>query len=718
MGIDMQVPLEHPVGEEIESLQRCLNDLISILALPAMWSGAEPQQIANTLLDALLKMLRLEVVYVRLNDPSGGEPIEMVRESQSRQPAHTPQEFGALLRRRLGDDPRSWPARRNSLGDGDIAVVPLPVGLYADGGAIVAGSRRADFPRPTERLLLGVAANQAAIGLQEARLLSEQKRTARELDQRVAQRAGQLAAAIDELQLRVSMLQHLPVAAWSVQPDGTPDIVGQGWYDYTGQTPEYVNSHPEAWMSTIHAEDRDRAAKSYWEGIHSGRGFTMEARFLRARDRTYRWHLNRAVPVRDGEGNIVRFVGTSTDVEDLKRAQERITENEFRLSQMIETIPAMVWRATAEGALDYCNARVVEYTGFSREDVMGIGWTQIIHPDDVEQVVRTWKSCVANGTPYQMECRLFRAADRKYRWFMTSALPLRNPQGRIVNWYGTVVELHDWKQAQEELRNTQAELAYMARVMTVGELTASIAHEVNQPLAGIVTNANACMLMLGADPPNVDGARETARRTIRDASRASEVVKRLRALFARKDIAPESVDLNEAAAEVIALCNSTLRRNQVLLRTELAEDLPPVTGDRVQLQQVILNLLTNASDAMNGVADRQRQILLKTELEAGDRVRVTVRDTGIGFNPRDKDKLFAAFYSTKSGGMGIGLSVSRSIVESHQGHLWAGANAGPGATFAFSIPRTLQEPPPEYSEPDAPVQVPGVRTVLRHGREP
>jgi signal transduction histidine kinase len=221
----------------------------------------------------------------------------------------------------------------------------------------------------------------------------------------------------------------------------------------------------------------------------------------------------------------------------------------------------------------------------------------------------------------------------------------------------------------------------------LGALTASIAHEVNQPLSGIITNASTCQRMLNADPPNVEGARETTRRTIRDGNRASEVITRLRALFGKKDAATESVDLNEATREVIALSLSELQGGRIVLRTELSDDLPPVTGDRVQLQQVILNLVRNASDAMSAVGDHPRDLLIRTERDDGaDRVRLSVQDTGVGFEPQAADRLFQVFYTTKDDGMGIGLSVSRSIIESHHGQLWATPNDGPGATFSFSIP--------------------------------
>jgi len=259
-------------------------------------------------------------------------------------------------------------------------------------------------------------------------------------------------------------------------------------------------------------------------------------------------------------------------------------------------------------------------------------------------------------------------------------------QGGELEYVGAVQDVTYRRRTEEALAKVRADLARAARVTSLGVLTAAIAHEVNQPLAGIVTNASTCRRMLAIDPPDVEGARETARRTIRDAERASEIVKRVRALFCKKGAASESLDLNEVTREVVALSLSELERNKVTVRTELAGELPPVQGDRVQLQQVILNLFLNASDAMSGVHDRPRQLLIRTDRDEEDRVRLSVRDTGVGFEPQGVDRLFDAFYTTKSSGMGIGLSVSRSIIESHKGRLWATPNDGPGATFSFSIP--------------------------------
>ncbi len=366
-------------------------------------------------------------------------------------------------------------------------------------------------------------------------------------------------AAVDELQLRVSMLQNIPVAAWSVTPDGTPDIVNQLWYEYTGQTPDYVNSHPEAWMATLHPEDREKASQIYWDGVHSGRGFTMEARFLRARDGTYRWHLNRAVPVRDAEGNIIRMVGTSTDV-------------------------------------------------------------------------------------------------------------------------------HDWRQAQEALRNTQTEFAHMTRVMTMGELTASIAHEVNQPLGAIVTSAAAGARWLATKPPQMDKAQRALERIANDGKRAAEVIRRIRALMKRQAPRKEWLDINETILEVIALAHYQLRRSAILLDTQLGHDLPPIRGDRVQLQQVLLNLIINAIEAMSGIKERPRKLTIASASDGPNTVSIEVRDVGTGMDPEHAPHLYEPFYTTKAEGLGIGLSISRSIVEAHGGSLSAAANAPHGTVFSFSLP--------------------------------
>jgi PAS domain S-box-containing protein len=315
-----------------------------------------------------------------------------------------------------------------------------------------------------------------------------------------------------------------------------------------------------------------------------------------------------------------------------------------------------------------------------------------VHPEDVSLFEKMVEQARNTGSDFEWQYRLM-MPDGSIKYVHAIAQAIRDQDGQLE--YIAAVQDVTARRLTEEARDkARSELAHMARVMSLGTLTASIAHELNQPLSGIVTNASTCMRMLAADPPNVDGASETARRLIRDGNRAAEVIARLRALFTKKEPTQELVDLNEATREVIALSASDLQRNRVILRQELVDDLPPVVGDRVQLQQVILNLLLNASDAMSGIDDRPRALMIRTARDDGDRLRVVVQDAGGGFDPETRDRLFDAFYTTKSSGMGIGLSVSRSIIEQHQGRLWAEPNDdGPGATFSFSIPRAPQEIP-------------------------
>jgi len=308
-----------------------------------------------------------------------------------------------------------------------------------------------------------------------------------------------------------------------------------------------------------------------------------------------------------------------------------------------------------------------------------------VHPQDMQLFNDMVNQARTVGADLDYEHRL-QVPGGTVKHLHVMAHRIRGKDG-LLEYIGAVQDVTERRVSEDALGNARSDLAHVGRVMSLGALTASIAHEVNQPLSGIITNASTCLRMLAADPPNVEGAIETARRTIRDAHRASNVITRLRALFVKKDAAVEAVDLNEATREVIALSSSDLQRSRVTLRSELADDLPPVAGDRVQLQQVILNLLRNASDAMRNVEDRPRRLVIRTQRDEDDCVRLTVRDAGAGFEAQTLDRLFDAFYTTKSDGMGIGLSVSRSIIERLLGRLWAAPNDdGPGATFSFSIP--------------------------------
>jgi signal transduction histidine kinase len=260
-------------------------------------------------------------------------------------------------------------------------------------------------------------------------------------------------------------------------------------------------------------------------------------------------------------------------------------------------------------------------------------------------------------------------------------------------WYVLSIDVTERTVSEEALAKVRSELAHVSRVSSLAALTASIAHEISQPLFGIVANTDTCLNRLAAEPPNVAGAEEATRRTARDVKRAVNIVKRLRALFAKRHPTRELVDLNDATREVMALSWGDLQRKRVVVCLELAEKLPKITGDRVQIQQVILNLLMNAANAMRGIEASLRQATVRTERATMTSVRLSVRDTGVGIAAQVAERLFDAFFTTKTEGMGIGLSISRTIIESHSGQIWAEANDGPGATIAFSIPCDPQDLP-------------------------
>ncbi len=312
-----------------------------------------------------------------------------------------------------------------------------------------------------------------------------------------------------------------------------------------------------------------------------------------------------------------------------------------------------------------------------------------VHPEDFPVLGEMMERARAgNSIDFEYEHRLL-MPDHSVKYVNMVCEGIRDQDDQL-EYIAAVQDVTQRRRSEEALAKARSELARVARVTSMGALTASIAHELNQPLSGIITNASTCLRMLAADPPNVDGATETARRTIRDGHRASDVITRLRALFTKKATTTEPVDLNDATREVITLLRSELQRSRVILQVELSDDIPSVIGDRVQLQQVIINLLRNASDAMNGVDDRPRELVIRSARDEDDRVRLAVRDSGVGFDPQAADRLFDAFYTTKNDGMGIGLSVSRSIIENHHGRLWAEPNDGPGATFSFSIPQRIE----------------------------
>lgn len=775
------------------------------------------------------------------------------------------------------------------------------------------------------------------------------------------------------------VVDTLPGLVWTALPDGQADFLNQRWCEYTGLGLDQALGW--GWQAAIHPDDV-RAWLDRWAAIvASGEPGEIEGRLRRA-DGSHRWFHFRACPLRNASGQVVKWCGVSTDIEDRKRAEQSLRSLENQYRSIVDGLPAIVTLLNPDGHVEHANRHMLEYLGTKLEDMRDRAVGQAFHPDDRPDVLDRWNHSAATGEPYDFEARL-RRADGAYRWFHTRGLPLRDPDERIILWYFLQTDIDDrkraeallagekqllemvargdarqdvlealcllvestaggcycsvvladptgarvehgaapslpasfidsiigrainldtgpcgmatflneqvistdltcetrwatwcpmalahglqscwstpitssagkalgafavyhesptpptsflenvihqfthiasiavarvqndaalkrseaflvegqrlsatgsyhWRVATDEvtwsdqlyrifeldahlpvtleliatrfhpddisvmndivararhdggdfesdfrllmpdgsvkhlhmvakqlhddggqteyvgalqdvtnrklseaaLGAARSELAQVARSMSLGVLTASIAHEVNQPLSGIITNAGTCLRMLAAHPPNIDGARETVRRTIRDGNRASDVISRLRALFTKREVTTEWVDLNQVVREVIALSSGELQRARVIVRAELANGLPAAAGDRVQLQQVIMNLLLNAADAMSAVSDRAREVLINTGFDDENGVQVRVTDAGVGLGPQGADRIFDPFYTTKPLGMGIGLSVSRSIIESHRGRLSARSNDGHGATFEFSIPRMLDD---------------------------
>ena len=375
-----------------------------------------------------------------------------------------------------------------------------------------------------------------------------------------------------------------------------------------------------------------------------------------------------------------------TRSEDALKKSERF----FAQAQRLSSTGSFCWHvATNEITWSEELYRIFEFDRAARVTLQQIATR--VHPEDAPLVQTMFDRARCDGIDLDYEHRL-QMPDRSVKYLRVVANGTRDQDGRL-EYIGAVQDVTQRRLSEEALNTLRSELAHVARVTSLSALTASIAHEVNQPLLGITMNASTCLRILTADPPNLELARETMGRAIRDCQRASDVISRLRALFAKKRCTTELVDLSEATREVIALLNSELQRRGAMLHLGLVDDLPPVKGDRVQLQQVILNLLLNAAEAMTTIDDRPRQLTIRTVRDGRERVRLSVQDAGVGLEPQDVDRLFDAFYTTKSSGMGIGLSVSRSIIECHDGLLWAEANKGPGATFSFSLPRAPESTP-------------------------
>jgi PAS domain S-box len=1066
----METPIES-AAEDSTRLRGCLNDLVDVMAVPVLRTGGEPSRIVNSLLDALVGMLRLSFAFVRLNDPEGGPCIEVARVTGPLDQSICAGNIGEALRVSMGDAPLKWPpSARVSIGEAEFSITSAPLGLQGEIGVLVAGSQKVDFPEQPDALLLDVAANRATLALLQARLLNEQKRVSREHDERVGQRTHELASSNQELKIsevesrliidsipglvavltatgdvelvsrqvleyfgrtldelrqwktgdvvhpedlpqvievftgsiasgspyeivqrfrrsdgvyrwfqnrgfplrdsdgqivrwcvlfadvddqrraedavRASernlrlIIDTIPAVAWSARTDGSADFFSQHYLDYVGLSLEQVKDW--GWTAAVHPDDLNGLAEAWQRIIASEQAGETEAR-LRRFDGAYRWFLFRASPLRDESGKIVKWYGANLEIEDRKRGEEALHATELSWRRIVDSIPGFVVALTVGGDVEFLNRQTLEYFGKTNEELKNWALIDVVHPDDLPRVFEARKKSIETGMIYDVEHRC-RRADGVYRWFHVRGLPVRNDEGTITAWYLLLTDIDDRKKAEEALQSSErnlrliinaiptfisllrtdgsvlyvnqavldytgltledlqkenyrarvfhpedverlreerrkaltravpfeneqrvlskdgryrwfltrynpvldeqgridrwyvaafdiedrkraeaqveqaylrlaeaqrvsktgsfitdlvaddhnwseeafrifefdpaakvtvqmirdmihpedlpsfdsviargmtgtdvnfvfrivtprgavkhihgmarvmeqilgrplfigalqdvtasklaeealnqarSELAHVARVTTLNALTASIAHEVNQPLSGIVSNGSACLRWLAGDAPDLDEIREAVGDIVRDGKRAAEVIARIRALVTKRTAPPrEELDLTEAIRDVLAIVGDEAKRKSVMIRTQFADEVPPIFGDRVQLQQVVLNLAMNGLEAMSSVSERARELVITTENIDAGQVQVTVEDSGTGLDPNTIERIFDPFYTTKPSGMGMGLSISRSILQQHGGRLWAAPHDGPGTSFHFTLPKYHKE---------------------------
>lgn len=659
-------------AQEIQRLQRCLNDLVSVLALPAAWSGCEPSQIVASLLDALLRLLQLDIAYARVKDPAGNGPIELARTDQSQKSLPRAEEVQATIGHWFGDDPQTWPSRlRQHVGAQEISLHPLRLGLHAEIGLIILGAQRADFPGETEKLILTIAANQAAIGLHEAQLLSQQKRLASELDDGrryteenyrvVVETASDAILSIDDR----GMIVFANPATATIFGYAPAELVGK---PLTILMPEYMRElHQSGFQRYLSTGQRHMN----WQGT--------ELTALRKNGEEFAVEVSFGELHRDGHKT---FTGILRDISERKQAEQEQRRGAAFLAQAqhLSRMGGYSWRvATNEitGSEEFFNIYEID------PPLTPARLRARVHPDDLTLYEKMVEEARNGANDFEWQYRLL-MPDHSIKYLHAVAHATQDEHGQL-EYIAAVQDVTDRHLSQEALDKARAELAHVARVMTLGTLTASIAHEIRQPLAAAVTDAKTCSRWLGRDVPDVGEAREATSRLVKDLTRASEIINRISSLFKKEAPKRELVDVNEVVQEMIVLLRGEARTHKISIQVDLADDLPRVLADPVQLQQVLMNLMLNAIDAMKSLSN-PGVLTITSRREESDQVLMSVSDTGVGLAPEQIEQIFAAFFTSKPQGTGMGLTISRSIIEAHGGRLWATSNSGSGATFQFTLP--------------------------------
>ena len=491
-----------------------------------------------------------------------------------------------------------------------------------------------------------------------------------------------------EEQLRL-VIDTIPTLVWSFRPDGAFDYVGRRWSEYTGMSAQ--DALGSGWMAAYHPDDLGKHQEKRLASLASGVPVMNEVRLRRA-DGQYRWHMIDLVPLRNASGSIVKWYGAAADIEERKRVEEALRRSEAYLAE------AQRLSHTGSWAIDYANRKIRHSSAehhrlFAFDPTGGIppwrDWWLRVHPDDraiTEEIIGG--SYRGKHSDFELDYRICHP-DGTIKYLHVVGHPVLGPAGDVLEFVGTSIDMTERRQAEESRQDAQNKLAHANRVSTMGQLTASIAHEIKQPIASARNNARAAQNFLDMQPPEYGEVREALACIVGDADRAGEIVDRIHALVKKVPPRKDRLDVNEAILEVISLTGGEMRRNEVSLRTDLASGLPSIHGDRIQLQQVVLNLMLNAVEAMASHRNGTRELMIATGEDGGNGVSVTVRDSGPGLDPEGPERLFEAFYSTKPRGMGMGLAICRSIVDAHGGRIFAAANVPHGAVFGFTLPRLV-----------------------------
>jgi hypothetical protein len=482
-----------------------------------------------------------------------------------------------------------------------------------------------------------------------------------------------------EFQLNL-LTETLPAVLWKADLTGRLTYINKKTIEYSGRSLEEFQE--KGWVDLVHPDDRAETVALWNELLAGSDGYDTINRVL-CTDGQYRWFHTSVDVVRDEAGKRAAFHGVMLDTTALKTAEIALQQSEQAMQRLMDTVPTIIWSTAPDGKAAFMNKIARELTGSSLEDIQNGKWIQHIHPDDRDLVSREFAKALATGNSYGAEHRLLKQ-DGTWRWYFSRAEPSRNEDGSIVGWFGVTIDIHDRKVAEGKLYELRANLSRTSRASIVSEISASISHELNQPLSSLLSNAQACFRWLNAVPPNIENAITSIERVVRDGRATDAALRNIRSLFKQQPTVRGSFNMVELLGEVIGLLKEDASRRSTLIEYEFEEPVLEVLVDRYQIQQIIINLVTNAIDAMQDI-DREPLLRIRVRNAEDGRVLTEFIDNGHGLPNGRADKIFDAFVSTKENGMGIGLAISRSIVEAHNGELWAANNPRFGARFSLLL---------------------------------